>query len=131
MAMFVPRALRLKGINEARTQKPARKRQADTSIANTTAGENYLPKETTPTISPSSPAKEQDRFDQKVISRGPSFASTPVTPDYIAQLAAGVELIFTDYALQYPESSTWLRERYRTVGGEKYCESNVPLCMKS
>jgi len=72
-------------------------------------------------ISTNSPEPQKDQIDQKAVSRGPKFTVKPVTPEYIAQLAAGVELIFSDYAHQEEVRSKWLQERYRTVDGEQKC----------
>ena len=69
-----------------------------------------------------SPAPQQDTAsDTAAPTRGPRFTTKPVTPEYIAQLAAGIELIFTDYAHQEKERSRWLRDRYRTVDDEENC----------
>jgi len=53
--------------------------------------------------------------------RGPRFTTRPVTPEYVAQLAAGIELIFTDYAHQEERRAEWLQKRYRRVDGEEKC----------
>jgi hypothetical protein len=99
--MFVPRALRLKGVKEAnKTSKPA--------------AENR-----------SKPAGDDDVVTaaiQKGSVRGPKFAPVDVSPEYMAQLAAGIELIFTDYAYQHAESAEWLQKFYRTVDGEDRCK---------
>ncbi|KAJ4335141.1 hypothetical protein N0V95_008983 [Ascochyta clinopodiicola] len=67
-----------------------------------------------------SPAPQQDTASGAAApARGPRFTTRPVTPEYIAQLAAGIELIFTDYAHQEEERSRWLKNRYRAIDGEK------------
>jgi hypothetical protein len=71
-------------------------------------------------ISTNSPEPQQ-KIDQKASTRGSNFTVRPITPEYIAQLATGVELIFSDYAHQEQERSRWLQERYRTVNGEGKC----------
>lgn len=93
--MFVPRALRLKGV-----QEPQRPRTAKAA-----------PDLTPPPL----------QTDTKHGSRGPIFTTKPVTPDYVAQLAAGIELIFSDYAHQEVVRSEWLQARYRRVDGEDKC----------
>lgn len=93
--MFVPRALRLKGV-----QEPQRPRTA----------------KATPDLTP-----PPLQTDTKHGSRGPIFTTKPVTPDYVAQLAAGIELIFSDYAHQEVVRSEWLQARYRRVDGEDKC----------
>ncbi|KAF3048218.1 hypothetical protein E8E12_011313 [Didymella heteroderae] len=51
-----------------------------------------------------SPSPRQDvASNAQAPSRGPRFTTKPVTPEYISQLAAGIELIFTDYAHQEEE----------------------------
>jgi hypothetical protein len=99
--MFVPRALRLKGVKEAnKTSKPA--------------AENR-----------SKPAGDDDVVTaaiQKASVRGPKSTPVDVMPEYLAQLAAGIELIFTDYAHQHAESAKWLQEFYRTVDGKDQCK---------
>ncbi|KAF2639199.1 hypothetical protein P280DRAFT_56021 [Massarina eburnea CBS 473.64] len=88
--MFVPRALRLKGVKEAQKPKPAIAKAPE----------------------PTSPHND-------VAKRGPRFQSAPVTTEYLGEIVAGVELIFTDYAHQEPTAAQWLQKRYRTVGGEE------------
>lgn len=120
--MFVPRALRLKGIKESQKRKQQEIGRAE-SAADTNAIKNEeLLVESMDKISTTSPAPQPDEIDHQSITRGPRFTETPVTPESIAQLGAGVELIFTDYAHQHPESAKWLREHYRTIDGEDNCE---------
>ena len=67
-----------------------------------------------------SPAPQQDTAsDTPALTRGPRFTTKPVTPEYIAQLAAGIQLIFTDYAHQEKSRASWLKERYREIDGEQ------------
>ena len=94
---FIPRALRLKGIKESQTRKS---KQVEP-----------LP---TPDLVGAAPAPQQD-------CRVSQIDSAPAKQGYIAQLAAGVDLIFTDYAHQAPDSAKWLGDRYRTVDSEEKC----------
>lgn len=120
--MFVPRAVRLKGVKEPprpRLSKPSAETQ--TSKDDTNSRDGLV--EAMGDASMNSPTPQQDvASDAPAPSRGPRFTTKPVTPEYIAQLAAGIELIFTDYAHQEEERSRWLKNRYREVDGEKNCE---------
>jgi hypothetical protein len=115
--MFVPRALRLKGVQEKQRPKPSKPPPAqrpvlskDDELVDAMEG-----------ISTKSPEPQPEHIDPKAIPRGPRFTVKPITPEYIAQLAAGIELIFSDYAHQEEGRSNWLQERYRTVDGEDQC----------
>lgn len=119
--MFVPRALRLKGVKEP--QKPKKPQPAKSSAEHTAISNDNPLVEAMKNTSMTSPTPHNEPIDPKAITRGPRFTTAPVTAEYIAQLAAGVELIFTDYAHQHPESVKWLQERYRAVDGEEKCES--------
>ncbi|KAF9698378.1 hypothetical protein EKO04_003400 [Ascochyta lentis] len=117
--MFVPRAVRLKGVKEAqrpKLPKPLAKPQLSKHEANSKDALVEAMGET----STNSPAPQQDTAsDAAAPNRGPRFTSKPVTPEYIAQLAAGIELIFTDYAHQEEERSQWLKDRYRMVDDKR------------
>lgn len=121
--MFVPRALRLKGVKESQKPKPQKQQRSEqtaeeASITNEEALINAMEKTSTTSPAP----QQQERVNHKQpISQGSRFTSIPVTPEFLAQLAAGVELIFTDYAHQDPEGVAWLKERYRFVDGEEKC----------
>ena len=67
------------------------------------------------------PRNALDKADTPALTRGPRFTTKPVTPEYIAQLAAGIQLIFTDYAHQEKSRASWLKERYREIDGEQNC----------
>ncbi|EUC43197.1 hypothetical protein COCMIDRAFT_38804 [Bipolaris oryzae ATCC 44560] len=113
--MFVPRALRLKGVRE----KP-RPNTSNPSVSNAeTDRDEALVKAMQNTRTTSLTPQPEEQVDQKAAKSGPRFTVKPVTPEYIAQLAAGIELIFTDYAHQEEERAQWLRDRYRTVDGEE------------
>lgn len=120
--MFVPRAVRLKGVKEpprSRLSKPSAETQTSKDDTNSRDGLVEAMGDT----SMNSPTPQRDvASDVPAPSRGPRFTTKPVTPEYIAQLAAGIELIFTDYAHQEEERSRWLKNRYREVDGEKKCE---------
>lgn len=110
--MFVPRALRLKGVQEKQKQRPqpSKAPNKDDELVDAMQG-----------ISTTSPEPQNNRIDQKAFTRGPKFTVAPITPEYIAQLAAGIELIFSDYAHQEEVRSQWLQDRYRKVDGEEKC----------
>ena len=121
--MFVPRALRLKGVQEKQRPKPSKPPPADVSAQNK---DDELV-DAMEGISTNSPESQTAQIDQQVAPRGPKFTVKPITPEYIAQLAAGVGLIFSDYAHQERVRSKWLKERYRTVDGEEKCKHSQVL----
>jgi hypothetical protein len=115
--MFVPRALRLKGVRE--TQRPSRPKppptvepesSKDDALVNAMQG-----------ISTNSPTPQQEHIDPKAVTRGPRFTVKQITPEYLSQLVAGVELIFSDYAHHEEVRAEWLQQRYRIVDGEDKC----------
>jgi hypothetical protein len=114
--MFVPRALRLKGVKE----KP-RPKSVKPPTHNTESNRDDELVEAMQKTSTTSPDRQLEQIDPKAIKPGPRFTTKPVTPEYIAQLAAGIELIFTDYAHQEERRAKWLQEHYRTVDGEGNC----------
>lgn len=115
--MFIPRALRLKGVREKPRPKPA---QAP-SKAPAEGDQDDALVEAMQKTRTSSPTDQPEQTDLKATKPGPRFTTKPVTPEYIGQLAAGVELIFTDYAHQEEQRARWLQDRYRTVDGEENC----------
>ncbi|KZM21412.1 uncharacterized protein EKO05_0006211 [Ascochyta rabiei] len=117
--MFVPRAVRLKGVKEIQRPKIA-KPLARPQLSKDEANNKDALVEAMGETSMSSPAPQQDTAsDAAAPARGPRFTTKPVTPEYIAQLAAGIELIFTDYAHQEEERSRWLKDRYREIDGKE------------
>jgi hypothetical protein len=115
--MFVPRALRLKGVKEQPWPKPSKPPPAEKSKA---SNDDALV-DAMEGISTNSPVSQQDQTDPQVVTRGPRFTVKPITPEYLAQVVAGVELIFSDYAQHEELRATWLQQRYRTVEGEGKC----------
>ena len=118
--MFVPRALRLKGVREPQkpdTQPPAKEPHIDDVVA-------ALEKTST-----SSPLPETAHIDSKnaTSGRGPRFTVPAITTEYLGQLLCGVELIFTDYAHQDKDGADWLEKRYRVVEGEEKCTFAIGL----
>lgn len=120
--MFVPRALRLKGVREPQrpqaAKTPAEPPADRMEISSQDALVEAMERTRTDTASPAPP---HEHINPKATNRGPRFTSKPVTPEYLAQLAAGIELIFTDYAHQEKTRAKWLQSRYRTVDGEDNC----------
>jgi hypothetical protein len=114
--MFVPRALRLKGVRE--TRKPPRPKPPP---AESESSEDDTLVDAMQGISTNSPTPQQEHVDPKVVTRGPKFTVKQITPEYLAQLVAGVELIFSDYAHHEQLRAGWLQQRYRTVDGEDKC----------
>lgn len=118
--MFVPRVVRLKGVKESRRPKLKR------PLANEPPGRDEVDSkdalvEAMGETSMNSPGLQQEQTYQEAPTRGPRFTTKPITPEFIAQLAAGIELIFTDYAHQEKEGSKWLKNRYRVVDNESKC----------
>ena len=116
--MFVPRALRLKGLKETQKYKKATKAS---TVHGTTSSDDGLV-EAMQNTSTTSPVPPNEQTESKPAARGTNSTTAPVTPEYIAQLAAGIELIFTDYAHRHPESARWLAKYYRKIEGEEKCE---------
>ncbi|KAH6618879.1 hypothetical protein C7974DRAFT_38794 [Boeremia exigua] len=117
--MFVPRAVRLKGVKEPQRPKVA-KSPVTPSLSKNEANSKDALVQAMGETGMNSPAPQQNiASDVPAPTRGPRFTTKPVTADYVAQLAAGIELIFTDYAHQEEQRSRWLRDRYRVVDGEK------------
>ncbi|KAG9205333.1 hypothetical protein G6514_008912 [Epicoccum nigrum] len=119
--MFVPRAVRLKGVKEAqrpKAAKPSTNQQASKDATTTNSKDALV--QAMGMTSMNSPAPQQDTASHTAApTRGPRFITRPVTPEYMAQLATGIELIFTDYAHQEESRANWLKERYREVDGEQ------------
>jgi hypothetical protein len=115
--MFVPRALRLKGIRE--TRQPQRPKPPPASESESTKDEALV--DAMQGISTNSPTPQQEHIDPKVVTRGPRVTVKPVTPEYLAQLVAGLELIFSDYAHHEEVRAEWLQQRYRIVDGVEKC----------
>jgi hypothetical protein len=118
--MFVPRALRLKGVKETQKRKPAGSdvTEASSDDALVQAMQNA----STNSAAPSPAAQEEDVGNKTKNNKGPKGSkpgATATTPEYLAQLVAGMELIFTDYAHQDDDGARWLVERYRTVDSEE------------
>jgi hypothetical protein len=123
--MFIPRAVRLKGVREPpRPKKPVKTKAPSQPPADTpaTASKDGLVAAMEDT-SMNSPAPQQESIE-KPAKRGQTTAAS-VTPEYIAQLAAGIELLFTDYAHQDEQRAKWLQERYRVVEGQEKCKNSV------
>jgi hypothetical protein len=116
--MFVPRALRLKGVREKPQPRPSK------SLANNAGpdGDEALVEAMQKTSTNSPTHQPEEQIDPIAAKPGPRFTTKSVTPEYIAQLAAGIELIFTDYAHQEEERAAWLQERYRTLEEEDHCK---------
>lgn len=120
--MFVPRALRLKGVREPQRPKATKARAEPAADRLEISNQDTLVEAMERTrTSTASPAPPHEPIDPKATNRGPRFTSKPVTPEYLGQLAAGIELIFTDYAHQEKTRAKWLQSRYRTVDGEDNC----------
>lgn len=110
--MFVPRALRLKGVKEAKKRKLDHPRSPGSAgVSREDALVHAMQNTSTNSVATSPEAQQAEQGDKP--------AATTASPEYLAQLVAGIELIFTDYAHQDKEGAKWLQERYRTVDGEE------------
>lgn len=115
--MFVPRALRLKGVRETKP-KPSKpppevtQRRQDEALVDAMQG-----------ISTNSPTPQEEQIEPKAPPRGgPKFTVKAITPEYLLQLVVGMELIFSDYAHQEEVRADWLQQRYRAVDEGEYCK---------
>jgi len=115
--MFVPRALRLKGVRETKP-KPSKpppevtQRKQDEALVDAMQG-----------ISTRSPKPQEEQIEPKATPRGgPKFTVKAITPEYLSQLVVGMELIFSDYAHQEEVRADWLQQRYRTVEEGENCK---------
>ena len=117
--MFVPRALRLKGIKEPqKARKPLTEpppQEAD--VENVTAA---LKKTSTSHVS-----LQPERIDPMKAFSGPRFTAPMVDEDYLAKLLCGIELLFTDYAHQHEDGKRWLEKHYRVVDDAEKCTPSV------
>lgn len=119
--MFVPRAVRLKSVKGASRQKAANLAENKEGSKDGASSKETIDTAMGETSADSPLAQHKIATNTAAPTRGPRFTTNPVNPEYLAQLAAGIELIFTDYAIQEEERSQWLRDRYRVVDGEAKC----------
>ena len=109
--MFVPRVLRLKRPHESPE-----------------CGHNgtHVPMERLA----DGPEKDVDRaagFDNatRIHAQDAQLSASGMSSDYLAQVAVGIELLFTDFALQDEKNAAWLASLYRVVEGEMNCKNCV------
>lgn len=117
--MFVPRTLRLKGVKEPQKppkEPPAKKRRTEDNALE--SGK----------IAPAVVFKEEQNNANPKTTKGSNLITPATNPEYLGQLVCGIELVFTDYAQQDKESSSWLVSHYREVDGRgncTYCSMSV------
>lgn len=117
--MFVPRALRLQGVKETEKRKrPPKKSSGVAETASDDALVQAMQQTTTNSAAPSPAAQPEIHSPSSIVSRETQPATTTASPEFLAQLVAGIELIFADYAHQDKDGAQWLQERYRTVDAE-------------
>lgn len=126
--MFVPRALRLKGVREKK-QLHNIEAAPGPPTGHVDQHEDALVQAMEKT-STRSPAPEQKELNSGDAKNGPRFTAKPVTAVYISQLAAGIELIFTDYAHQEETRSKWLQQHYRTLSEGEHCMSSQDMAIR-
>ncbi|KAK7183882.1 hypothetical protein PSPO01_10218 [Paraphaeosphaeria sporulosa] len=120
--MFVPRALRLKGVKEAQKRKPNQPQRPDSIEVSSDDGlVQAMQNASTDSAAPSPAAQMEGVIETAKDTKSAKPSTTTANSEYLAQLVSGIELIFTDYAHQDKLGAKWLDERYRTVDeGEKY-----------
>jgi hypothetical protein len=110
--MFVPRALRSKGVRERdrnKSERPIKKARAEAATAESKSSD-------------AAPVPGQSNTDTNLKKPAPKLSTTTtVTPEYLSYLVCGIELLFTDYAHQDETTSQWLQAHYREVEGESKC----------
>lgn len=114
--MFVPRAVRLKGVREpdrTKIERPRKKARVQSELDDSASIK-------IPDAAPASTEKEVDTNVTKSVDKVASHKST--SPEYLGKLLSGVELLFTDYAHQDKAGADWLKGHYRDVEGESNCE---------
>jgi hypothetical protein len=110
--MFVPRAVRLKGMREADRNKSER----PTKRVRIENGPEQL--KTSDAAARSTPQEADINLNRPVNKES---APKTATPEYLGKLVCGIELLFTDYAHQDKASADWLKSHYREVEGESGC----------
>ncbi|KAF2712706.1 hypothetical protein K504DRAFT_531763 [Pleomassaria siparia CBS 279.74] len=120
--MFVPRALRLKGVREPeRSRKPPVKKshikpntepETESSI-----DEVITAMRRTSTSHSTLPPPEQ--IESTKAFSGPRYTAPTIPSDYLGKLFCGIELLFTDHAHQHKDGSRWLEKHYRVADGEE------------
>ncbi|KAF2462983.1 uncharacterized protein BDR25DRAFT_180279, partial [Lindgomyces ingoldianus] len=114
---FVPRVLRLKGAHEPRNaprklfSEPATADQGP-AVASSLLGNEQLQANKNSLLETKPTSDENQKASDSTKVRGPKFTVAPVTDEYLAQLVCGIELLFTDYAIQSVKGSKWLESRY-------------------
>ncbi len=126
--MFIPRALRLKGIREP----PRPKSKSAKKVSQSSPSKAHASNEIVVTEEP--PGESTDispHLDEpKIVKPDSRFTSKNVTSEYIAEVAAGIELIFTDYAHQESERAKWLQDHHRNIDeGDKCTRFNMKFSL--
>ncbi|KAF2749205.1 hypothetical protein M011DRAFT_466325 [Sporormia fimetaria CBS 119925] len=105
--MFVPRSLISKGVRgaEVSTNLSAPKKRKRTAS-------NSDP-QTSETVSPSAENDAQPPAKRAKAAQNPN---PEINPEYLGVLVCGMELIFSDYALQNDAQKSWLERHSRTIG---------------
>lgn len=121
--MFVPRALRLKGIKEIK-KKPVPDQTKTASATGSSLRERAEQASQEPNEVPAttlSKLQELVSETKPAVSANSNLTTLPITAEYLGQLVAGIELLFTDYAHQAKDSAAWLQKHYRTIkAGDRY-----------
>ncbi|PSN69039.1 hypothetical protein BS50DRAFT_675278 [Corynespora cassiicola Philippines] len=102
--MFVPRVLRLK--------RPHESPECDHNGT-------HVPMER-PADGPEKDVVRVAGFDNatRIHAQDAQLSASGMSSDYLAQVAVGIELLFTDFALQDEKNAAWLASLYRVVEGE-------------
>ncbi|KAJ4356199.1 uncharacterized protein N0V89_004229 [Didymosphaeria variabile] len=118
--MFVPRSLRLKGVKETQKRKIGQPQSSGAAqVSSEDALVQAMQRTSTDSVAPSPEAQAEEHGDKPTVLKSSKPATTAASLEYLAQVVAGIELIFTDYAHQDKDGAKWLQERHRTVDGEE------------
>ncbi|KAF1977658.1 hypothetical protein BU23DRAFT_550337 [Bimuria novae-zelandiae CBS 107.79] len=120
--MFVPRALRLKGVKETLKRKPGKpqgSRTTDASSPSDNPPEEAIQKTNDTSAALTSTSPSEENRDEQAGAKTSRPATPSASPEYLAQLLAGIELLFTDYAHQNSSSVQWLQSHYRTLSTQE------------
>ncbi|ORY00375.1 hypothetical protein BCR34DRAFT_606275 [Clohesyomyces aquaticus] len=131
---FVPRALRLKGVREPanppRKRPPPKVRSCPEDRLCTFVEQNEVTSSAAPPTSDedqqslalafrdktteADTSNSQDQIRPRSdTAHGSKHTEASVTEDYLAQIVCGVDLLFTDYAIQSRKGSKWLKDHYQ------------------
>ncbi|KAF2199663.1 hypothetical protein GQ43DRAFT_419774 [Delitschia confertaspora ATCC 74209] len=141
--MFVPRVLLNRGFKQQQKKKrpPSDDAPSEVPPAKKAHTENVQPSASTEVHTPNAskgtaaatPAQHSEigpaaQPHDAIKPRGSRFTVPEITDEYLEKIVCGLELIFSDYALQDELHYSWLESHHRTVDREdKYIHLSVLL----